>query len=174
VTFVLSGCLTVEDAKAAHRLATRGFWPRVVLAVVVISVVLTVLTAIAVSSRPYSPQASNTILLVTCVLFPALLIATYLWGRFRLRRFARQQYGMFAPTRSTFSPEKIVTESDGAKSELDWSLFSDSRIGESVALLAFKNSARHLILARSKLQPPGEWAAFVGLIESRLPTRGGT
>lgn len=172
--FVLSGCLTVEDALAAHRLTTRGFWPRIVLAVSIIFVFSIVLIAIAVSSRPYSPDASNVMLLVACVIFPALLIVPFLVGRIRLRRFARNKLGMFAPTHSTFSPAGIVATAANAKTELEWPLFSHCVSNESVAVVFYQNSKQHLILARSKLEPPGDWESFVSMIQRVLADPSGT
>lgn len=73
----------------AHRLATRGFWQRIVLVISMVSVFAIVPIAIAVSSRRYSPNASNVILLVACVIIPALMIAPFLVGRFRRHRLLR-------------------------------------------------------------------------------------
>jgi ABC-type multidrug transport system fused ATPase/permease subunit len=173
-TFVLSGCLTVQDALAAHRLATRGFWPRIVLAISIISVFSIVLIAIAVSSWPYSPGAAHIMLLVACVIFPALVIVPFLIGRFRLRRFARNKLGMFAPTRSTFSPAGIIATSANAKTELEWPLFSHCVSNDTVALLYYQNSKQHLILARSKLESSGDWESFVSMIQCVLAAPSGT
>ncbi|MHB0958936.1 MAG: hypothetical protein ACYC0X_26655 [Pirellulaceae bacterium] len=166
--FVLSGCLTVNDAIQAHRLATRGFWPRATLAILIVAVFVIILFAVAVSSRPYSPEASNVMLLVACVILPAILIIRYAVGRLRLHRFARTGYGMFAPTHSTFSPTKILTTSDGAKAEFDWSVFSHYVSNEAVALVYFKNSKQHLIVARTKLDDPNRWDDFVSMIRSQF------
>lgn len=171
---MLSGCLTVEDALAAHRLATRGFWPRLVFAISIISVFSIVLIAIAVSSRQYSPGAANVMLLVACVIFPALLIVPFLVGRLRLRRFAQNQLGMFAPTKSTFSPAGIVATSANAKTEFEWLLFSHCVSNDSVAIVYYQDSKQHLILARSKLETPDDWESFVSMIQRILAAPSGT
>jgi hypothetical protein len=165
--FVLAGCLTVEDAIAAHRLATRGFWPRLTLAVLIFAAFSAVLLAVAMSSRPYSVGASNVFLFVACV-FPGVLLAPVVLGRVRLHRLARKQFGMFAPTHSTFSPSGVVTTSRNAKSELQWAFFSHCRANDTVAILFLKNSNGHLILARRKLQCPADWEPFISLIQRQL------
>lgn len=171
-SFTLSGCLTVADSIAAHRLVTYGSWYRVILAIAVVflfsvSVFAIVLIALAVSFRPYGPQTSNAFLL-TAIILVALLVVPSVRGRLQLRSFARRQFGMFAPTESVFTAEKIVTASDSAKSEFEWSLFSGFRANETIALLFFYKSKQHLILARSKLQNSNEWPSLLALIESRL------
>ena len=153
--FVLTGCLTVEDAIAAHRLATRGFWTRLTLAVLIVAVSSIVLVAVAVSSRPYSVGPSIVMTFVACVLLPSLLIVPFVVGRVRLHRLARKQFGMFAPTHSTFSPSRVVTTSSNAKTELEWALFSHCVANDTIAILFLKNSNQNLVLARSKLQCPG-------------------
>ena len=166
--FVLEGCLTVEDAIAAHRLATRGFWTRLTLAVLIVAVSSVVLVAVAVSSRPYSVGPSNVMTFVACVLLPSLLIVPFVVGRVRLHRLARKQFGMFAPTHSTFSPSRVVTTSSNAKTELEWALFSHCVANDTIAILFLKNSNQILVLARSKLQCPGRWGAFISLIQTQL------
>jgi hypothetical protein len=166
--FTLSGCLTVEDAHAAHRLSTRGYWPRIALASLVVVTFSIVLIAIAVSSRPYSPQAANVMLLVACVILPALLGVPIAIGRFRLHRFARRRFGMFAPTHTTFTFSKIVSTSEDARSELQWGLFSRCIANETVAIMYFKNANQCLILARQKLKDPSQWESLLSLIQTRL------
>lgn len=166
--YVLAGCLTVDDALSSHRLATRGYWPRISLAVLVITTFSIVLIAIAVSSRPYSAGASNVMLLVACLIFPALLLVPMVVLRLRLYRFARRQFGMFAPTYTTFSPSKIVATSENSRSELQWSLFSHCVANEIVALVFFKNSKNYMILARKKLKDPAQWNSFVSMVQHQL------
>lgn len=174
-TFTLSGCLTVADAIAAHRLATRGprHRPLVVIAIMVafsIAVFSVILIALSISFRPYGPQASNAFLLTAFVLVAllAIPIVREIRGRIRMRAFARRQFGLFAPTETVFTAEKIVSASDNAKSEFEWPLFSSFRANETVALLFFADSKNHLILARSKLPVLDEWPSFLALIESKL------
>jgi hypothetical protein len=166
--FVLSGCLTVDDALAAHRLATRGYRPRIALAAMIVVTFSIVLIAIAVSARPYSLQAANVMLLVACVILPALLAVPITIGRYRMHRFARNRFGIFAPTHSTFSPSKIVSTSEDAKSELQWGLFSRCIANDTVAIIYFKNANQYLILARQKLKDPSQWDALLFLIQTSL------
>ena len=170
--FVLSGCLTVDDALTAHRLAIGGFWPRIALVAMIVVTFSAVLISIAVSSRPYSPQAANVMLLVACVFLPALLVVPIAIGRLRLHRFARKQFGMFAPTHSTFSSSTIVFISENAKSELEWGLFSKCIANETVAIMYFRNANQYLILARQKLKDPSQWDALVSMIRARLGRQG--
>ena len=165
---MLTGCLTVADAIAAHRLATRGFWPRVALVILIGSAFSLVVIALAVSSRPYSADASNTMLLVGCVVIPGFMCMPVLIGRMRLRRFARKRYGMFAPTRSTITSVGIVTTSENAKAELEWPFFSHCVANDSIAVLFYENSKQYLILARSKLKFPEHWESLVWMIRDRL------
>jgi uncharacterized membrane protein YhaH (DUF805 family) len=166
--FVLSGRLTVHDAVRAHRLAARGYWPYAMIAILIIAVFAIILIAVAISSRSYSPEASNVMFLVACVILPAILMIWYAVGRLRLHRFARTGYGMFAPTHSTFSPARIIITSDGAKAELDWSVFSHYVSSDAVALVYFKNSKGYLILARTKLADPNEWDGFLSMIRGQF------
>lgn len=170
--FVLSGCLTLGDALAANRLATRGFWALIALSLLTAITFSIVLIAVAVSSRPYSPEAANVILLVACMIFPLLFAVPYAIGLFRLHRFARKHFGIFAPTQSTFSSSKIVCRSESARSEFEWSFFSRCIANESVALLYFKNSNQFLILARQKLNDPSQWNEFLSMIQSQLEMAG--
>ena len=167
-TFTLRGCLTVADARAAHRLATRGFWPRVILANAILAVFSIGLAAVAVSSRPSAPQASNVMLLFACGV-PGLFMLRYVRGHIRLRQLAQRQYGVFALTQSTFSTDRITATSENAKSEYEWPLFSGFRANDSIALLFFANSKQDMIVARGKLQPPDDWPALLRLLESKLP-----
>ena len=166
--FVMSGCLTVDDAIAAHRLATRGFWPRIALSALIVVTFSAVLVAVSVSSRPYSPQAANVMLFIACVIFPALIVVPLAIDRFRLRRFARKRYGIFAPTHSRFSLSNIVITSEDAKSELQWGLFSCCIANETVAIMYFKNANQYMILAKQKLEDPSHWGAFLLMLQSRL------
>lgn len=169
--FVLSGCLTVDDALAAHRLANRGYRPWVALAVVIIVTFTIVVIAVAVSSRPYSPHAANVMLLVACVIFPALLLVPIAIGRFRLHQVARSRLGMFAPTHTTISSSKILLTTENLKSELQWGLFSHCIANETVAILYLKNSNQSLILARQKLKDSSRWSEFLAIIQSQLGGR---
>lgn len=169
--FVLSGCLTVSDAMAARRLAMPWRVPGLILLLAVLGAFCVVLITIGVSSRRYSPQASNVILLVGCILLPATPVGMYLFVRLRLHRFARRRYGMFAPTRSTVSATRIVTKSENASAEIEWSAFSRFVANDSIALLFYENSNQLLILARSKLQPPADWTDLVTLVQSKLANR---
>lgn len=165
---MLTGCLTVADAIAAHRLATRGFWPQVALVILIGSAFSLVVIALGVSSRPYSADASNTMLLVGCVVIPGFKCMPVLIGRMRLRRFARKRYGMFAPTHSTITSAGIVTTSENAKAELEWLCFSHCVTNDSVAVLFFRNSKQYLILTRSKLKSPEHWESLVWMVRDRL------
>jgi hypothetical protein len=166
--FVLSGRLTVHDAVRAHRLAARSYCLCAMFAILIVAVFAIVLIAVAISSRPYSPEASNVLFLVACVILPAILMIWYAVGRLRLHRSASTGYGMFAPTHSTFSPARIIITSDGAKAELDWSAFSHYVSNDAVALMYFKNSKGYLILARTKLADPNEWDGFLSMIRDQF------
>lgn len=170
--FVLSGCLTVADALAAHRLATRGDWLGRALRVVALATFLVICIAIAVWARPISPEKSNTILLGGCVIFPALLFAIHAMGRVRLHRYARKQFGMFAPTHSTFSRSKIVSTTKDSKTEVYWRRFSHCISNDTVAILYFKNSKMFLIIPRQKLANPLQWDALVSMIQDQLRRTG--
>jgi len=170
--FVLSGCLTVDDALSAHKLATRGYWPRMAIAGAIVITFSCILIAIAVSSRPYSPQASNVMFLVACVIFPALLVVPIAIGRFRMHRFARNRFGMFAPTHATFSKLKIVSTSEDATTELQWGAFSRCISNATVAIMYLKNSNQHVIVARRKLKDPSQWDGLLLLIQTQLGGRG--
>ncbi len=108
------------------------------------------------------PQSSM-ILLVACVLLPGVLVVFHVVGRLRLRRFARNQFGMFAPTHSTISADGILATSENAQAQFEWSFFSQMRVNGLVVVLFYKNSPGYLILARSKLTNPDHWN---GLVES--------
>lgn len=166
--FVMSGCMTVDDALAVHRLATRGYWLRIALVVLLILSFSIVLNAIAVSSRPYSPQASNVLFLVACVILPGLLLVPVAISRYRLYRLARNRFGIFAPTHTVFSAASIVSKSENAMSQLQWEAFSRCISNETVAIIYFKNSNQFLILARRKLENPSQWDSLLSLIKRRL------
>jgi len=168
VEFVLSGCLTVDDALSAHRLANRGYWPRIATGGLIVVVFSSVLIAVAVSSRPYSPQAANVMFLVACVIIPALLIVPIAIGRYRMHKFARQRFGMFAPIHATFSPSKITSKSEDATTELQWGAFSGCISNESVAIIYLKDSNQYVIVARRKLKDPSQWDALLLLIQTQL------
>lgn len=169
-TYVLSGCLTVKDVLAVNRLITHRFWPRLIFAALLISVFTIVLIAVAVSSRPFSQEASNVMLLVACVIIPALIVTPLLFKRWRLHRFARNQYGLFAPSNTTFSTAGIVAKSEGAKAEMQWALFSHCIANDSVAVLVYKNSNQILVLGKSTLITPDRWEALIAMAHTCLAT----
>ena len=173
-SFVLSGCLTVEDVLTARRLAIRGFWPRIILGVSIISLFLIVLIVIAFSSRPSSSGTLKYALFVACVVFPTFLIGPFLLGRFSLHRSARVKRGVFAPIHLTFSPEGVIATSANSKSEIKWPLFSHCVSNDSVALIYYSNSKQHLILARSTLESPDQWDDFISMIHRVLEAPSGT
>ena len=165
----LSGCLLVADALAARRLATRGFWRRIVVGVGIVAVFSLILIAIGVSSRPYSPKAANVMYFVAGVLFPAILVVPFLWNRFTLHRYANRKYGLFAPTKSVFSSERFMSTSENANFECRWDTFAGYRSNKVVTLLFFANSNSYLIVARSKCKDASEWGRLRSLIASKLP-----
>lgn len=168
-TVQLSGCLTVANFFAAHRLNTRGYWPRLVLGLGVLGTFSIFLVAISVSSRPYSPQASNTLLMVACLLIPLLLGVPLLWRRLRLHHYASKRYGAFAHLELVFSFSGVASTTANSKTEYEWDAFSGYRSGDSVMLMYFANSDQSLIVARDMLRDPGQWLNLYELIESRLP-----
>ena len=170
--FVLSGCMTLADALAAHRLAARGYWLRRTVRLLALASFLGIWITIAVSARYISPETSNEMLLGACVLFPAVLFAIHTVGRVRLRRMARKQLGQFAPTHSTFSRSKIVLTPENARLELQWGTFDRCFSNETVAILYFKNTKIFLIIPRQKLADPSQWDPFISMIRTQLRRTG--
>ena len=167
--FTLAGSLTVSDALAADRLATRGIWSRLVFGLKIIGVGSLALVIVPLAITPFSSPAVKLMLLGVCIFVAAVLSAPLVWGRMRLNDAARNQFGMFAPKEYVFSPEKISSRSEDANSEFAWSRFGGFRANDSVALLFYGNSAFHLIVARSTLRDRAAWPALMALMESKLP-----
>lgn len=155
--FTLEGCLTLRDYQAAARLATPWRWPRFIFVIAGSSVFSLVFLVIG-----FSAQESKA--LVIALALPAIELLVYGWEKIRLRKAARRQFGVFARTHAVVSTAKIVSSSEGGKSELEWTFFSKIKFDENVLLLYFRNSPQYLILARSKLANPAEWPALVNLV----------
>ena len=111
----------------------------------------------------------SVILLVAFIIFPGLVVTPFIVGRIRMHRWARQRYGMFAPTRSVFTESRVTSSSDNAKSEFNWGLFAGYRANNHVAVLFFASSSQHMIVARQKLEDATQWDDLLSLIASKLP-----
>ncbi|MEC8558365.1 MAG: hypothetical protein VXZ82_25450 [Planctomycetota bacterium] len=55
------------------------------------------------STRPYSPQAANTIVMVVCVGFPLFLCVPVLIQNWQLRKRAHERMGEFQPIEAKLS-----------------------------------------------------------------------
>lgn len=166
--FVLTGRLTVDDVVRAQRLATRYFWLRCILLILPGGVFTIGLIAMAVSARPYSPQASNQILLVACVILPTVVAIPIVFRRVHLHRIARKKIGVFADFFKKFTPERIVVVSANAKVELKWATFSRCAANDKLAVLFFAHSKTRLILSRDQMKKPESWDAFVSMMQSQF------
>lgn len=88
--FLFSGSPTFGDIRAAKRLIAPGYGRKVAVLCGAILVFAILLLAVAVSTRPYSPQAANTIFVVVCVGFPLLLCVPVLIQNLQRRKRARE------------------------------------------------------------------------------------
>ncbi len=95
--FYFSGSPTLGEICAAKRLIASGCGRKVAVLCGAILVFAILLLSVAVSTRPYSPQAANTIFVVVCVGFPLLLCVPVLIQNLQRRTRARERTGEFQP-----------------------------------------------------------------------------
>ena len=127
-----------------------------------------VILAMAVTSRPYSPEASNRMMLVVCVLFPVLIAIPLVRSRLILHSMARKKLDVFSPTQTTISKSGLKISDEHSTTEINWSAFKSWRANHTVAILFFTSSG-YLLIARQKLDNRDEWEGLIGLIRGHVP-----
>lgn len=100
--------------------------------------------------------------LVTIV--PLVYVLAQEW---KLRKLARRQHGIFAPTETTFSIFGISSVAGGENAELPWSVFRGCRHNHEVLIVFYANSPNYFIVARQKLVGD-DWLGLVNLIRSQV------
>ena len=174
--FVMSGCLTVEDALSTQRLASPATRQRVVLLVWLASFLSFLLISFTLfSSQPFGLQLSNLLLFVACLLLPGIALFPLLIDVFKFGRLSRQELETQSSTHSTFSPTGISmkTENGNVNASFEWSQFSNCVANDTVALVFFENSHQWVLLTRNTLRRPDRWEALIEMIESQLPVSRG-
>ena len=169
---VLSGILTIAEARMANRMAKLQDRLRLVTVTLFVGLFWLFLIAFAVSARPEAAFASSIILLVALVIFPVLPLAVMVIDSYRLAVAARERIGMFTPTRWVFSSSKIIATTAAGGTELTWEMFSLCLANEDIALLFGKNKRNYLVLLRRHLAPEARWDHLLELIHTQLAIRG--
>ncbi len=174
--FVMAGCLTVEDALSAQRLASPVFKQRLVLLVWLLSFLsFLIISFTFFSSSPFGQQLSDIFLFVAFLLLPGIALFPFLIDGFQFGRSSRKKLEAQSSTHSTFSPTGISTKSHiaNANASFEWSHFSHCVANDTVALVFFENSHQWLLLTRNKLRHPDRWEALIEMIESQMPVSQG-
>lgn len=164
----LSGCLTETDVRHAHRLAAKSWKYRVWLSIAVMVVFVLVFVAVAVSSRPYSPEASNRILFAVCVFYPAILFVPWIRSRVKLRKLLRTKPDAFHPYETTMDSEGVKMKDGTSESKFAWEAFTRFRASESMCLLYWKDSPHYCMIRQSRFPDSESWEAFLGFVQSRF------
>jgi len=168
----LSGCLSQAEVLTAYRLARKSLKRRLWLGVAIPIVFILVFVAVAVSTRPHSPAASNRILFAVCVFLPAILLFPYFRFRLMLRRLLRQNSDAFYPYATKLDSQGMHLVGDSSEARIAWESFDRYRTADSMCILYWKGSADFEMFGRSRFSDSASWDAFLSFVRTQFVAAG--
>ncbi len=167
-TIDLSGCMTEADLLHAYRLAGQPWRYRLWLSIGVIAVFILVFIAVAVSTRPYSQEASNRILFAVCIFLPAILLVPYIRSRVALRRLLGAHPDALHPYETTIDADGVRMKADASESRIAWDAFTKFRASDTMCLLYWKEGPNYAMISKSRFPDLESWDAFLNFVKSRF------
>jgi hypothetical protein len=168
---LIVGRMSLSDFYHAHRLAIRFYWLRVLVIYGLAAAYVSIFVAIAISARPFSPEASNRILTTVLLVLPLVVALPLALNRLKVWRLWRQRRGIFAEVQSTIAEDGITMQWKklGISSHYPWDAFASFRLSNRVAVVYVKTQGiEYVIVSRARFAQEQEWEAFVQLFKEKL------